>query len=178
VQQTAARSLTTTIVLMGVSGSGKSTVMDALAQRLGWVAAEGDDFHPAANIAKMRAGHPLTDEDRWPWLLAIAGWIAEQEAAGHDALVTCSVLKRAYRDLLRRGHPSVCFVHLVAPVDVLAERVARRTQHYLPASLLASQLDTLEPLAADEPGAAISAAGTQRATVAAVLAWLAARGEP
>jgi len=176
VQNRQATSPTTTIVVMGVSGSGKSTVMDGLAKHLGWVAAEGDAFHPPANVDKMRAGQPLSDEDRRPWLAAIAAWIGGQEAAGHDAIVTCSALKRAYRDLLRRDHPSVWFAHLVAPVDLLADRVTRRTQHYMPASLLESQLDTLEPLEPDEPGAVIVASGTPRDALAAILAgWQRAR---
>src|SRR5437763_16035347 len=97
---------------MGVSGSGKTTVATGLAKRLGWVFAEGDDFHPAANVEKMRAGIALTDDDRWPWLATLAAWIGEREAAGQDAVLTCSALKRAYRDVLADGHPSVRFVHI------------------------------------------------------------------
>jgi gluconokinase len=149
----------TTIVVMGVSGSGKSTVMHALAERVGWPCAEADDFHSPANVQKMRLGHPLTDEDRWPWLAAIAGWIGEQEMAGRDAIVTCSALKRAYRDVLRAGHPSVWFAHVAPPRQVLEERLRRRKGHYMPPSLLASQMATLEPLQPDEPGATITAAG-------------------
>jgi gluconokinase len=144
--------MTTTVVIMGVTGTGKTTVMEALAERLNWPAAEGDDFHPPANVEKMRAGHPLSDADRWPWLESIAAWIGERERAGQSALVSCSALRRAYRDLLRRGHPSVWFVHLVAPPAVLADRMQHRLGHYMPVSLLASQLDTLEPLEPDEPG--------------------------
>ena len=96
---------TTTIVVMGVSGSGKSTVADRLVDRLGWEFAEGDDFHPPENVAKMRAGHPLDDEDRWPWLRRLAAWIGEHEQAGRSVVVTCSALKRSYRDLLCDGHP-------------------------------------------------------------------------
>lgn len=161
----------TTIVVMGVSGSGKSTVMHALAERLGWPCAEADDFHSPANVEKMRSGHPLTDEDRRPWLAAIAAWIGEQEAAGRDAIVTCSALRRAYRDALRAGHPSVWFAHLAEPEMVLAERLRRRTGHYMPPSLLASQLATLEPLQPDEPGATITAAGIDE-TVEEILSRL------
>lgn len=153
----AERSSTTTVVIMGVSGTGKTTLLRALAERLGWVAAEGDEFHSAANIEKMETGHALDDEDRWPWLASIAAWIDARERAGQNALVTCSALRRAYRDLLRRGHPSVRFVHLVAPRAVLAERMEHRSGHYMPVSLLGSQLDTLEPLGSDEPGIVLQA---------------------
>ncbi len=148
---------TTTIVVMGVSGCGKSTVMRALADELGWPAAEADDFHSLANVAKMRSGTPLTDEDRWPWLESLAAWIGERERAGENALVTCSALRRAYRDLLRRGHASVWFAHLVVGPDVIADRLEHRQGHYMPPALLASQLETLEPLEPDEPGAALAA---------------------
>ncbi|HEY5487082.1 MAG TPA: gluconokinase [Candidatus Limnocylindrales bacterium] len=147
---------TTTIVLMGVSGSGKSSVMRKLARGLEWPAAEGDAFHSPENVEKMRNGVPLTNGDRLPWLEALAAWIGERERAGENALVTCSALKREYRDRLRRGHPSVWFVHLVAGRSALAARVERRRGHYMPASLLTSQLDTLEPLAPDEPGITLS----------------------
>jgi gluconokinase len=147
---------TTTIVVMGVSGAGKSTVAAELVRRLGWDFAEGDDFHPAENVAKMAAGHPLTDEDRWPWLRTLAAWIGEHEAAGTNAVVTCSALKRAYRDLLCEGHPSVWFAHVRAAPDLILHRVEARRGHYMPPSLLGSQLEILEPLADDEPGAQIS----------------------
>jgi gluconokinase len=164
---------TTTVVLMGVSGAGKTTVMDALSARLGWVTAEGDEFHSPENIARMRAGVPLTDEDRRPWLDAIAGWIGEREAArggqGENAIVTCSALKRSYRDRLRDGHPSVIFVHLVAPAPTLDARLRERQGHYMPPALLASQLETLEPLEADEPGAAVPADAGMPQIVDAVL---------
>jgi gluconokinase len=141
-----------TIVLMGVAGSGKSTVMAPLAEHLGWRWAEGDDFHTPANVAKMSAGHPLADDDRWPWLRAIANWIGERERAGENAVVTCSALKRTYRDLIRNGHPSVHFVHLAVDHSILERRMNQRRGHYMPPSLLASQLDTLESLDPDEPG--------------------------
>src|ERR1035437_274741 len=132
----------TTVVLMGVAGCGKSTVMAALAERLGWATAEGDDFHSPENVAKMRAGIPLSDEDRGPWLSALAGWIGEREAApggadgeaDEDAIVTCSALKRAYRDMLREGHESVVFVHLEVPVAELEGRAPARQRPYLAAA--------------------------------------------
>jgi gluconokinase len=168
--------MSTTIVLMGVSGAGKTTVMDALSARLGWVTAEGDAFHSPENVARMRAGVPLTDDDRRPWLDAIAAWIGERETArggeGENAIVTCSALRRAYRDRLRAGHPSVFFVHLVAPAPTLDTRLRERQGHYMPPSLLASQLETLEPLEPDEPGAAVPADAGLPQMVDAVLALL------
>jgi gluconokinase len=163
---------TTTIVVMGVSGSGKSTVAATLVDRLGWEFAEGDDFHPPANVAKMHAGQPLDDDDRWPWLRSLAAWIGEQERAGRSVVVTCSALKRSYRDLLRKGHPSVWFAHVTADPDLIRERIEHRTGHYMPASLLDSQLATLEPLADDEPGARVSGAGSPPSVVAELLAAL------
>ena len=170
---------TTTLVVMGVSGSGKSTVATTLVARLGWEFAEGDDFHPPANVEKMRAGHPLDDDDRWPWLRSLAAWIGEHEQAGKSAVVTCSALKRSYRDLLRDGHPSVWFAHVTADAEQIRDRVQRRTGHYMSPSLLDSQLATLEPLQDDEPGASVSGAGQPDEVVDALLATLRAeRGLP
>ena len=142
----------TSLVLMGVAGSGKSSVMAALETRLAWPSLEGDTIHPPANVAKMAAGVPLTDGDRLPWLRAVAAWIGERDAERRSSLTTCSALRRSYRDLLRRGHPWVWFVHLDAPEDVLRERLGGRAGHFMPSSLLDSQLQALEPLQADEPG--------------------------
>jgi gluconokinase len=150
-----AATMTHTLVVMGVSGVGKTSVAAAIVTRTGWTFAEGDDLHPAANRAKMAAGTPLDDEDRWPWLRRVAAWIGEQEAAGRDAVVTCSALKRGYRDLLCDGHPSVRFVHLLAPPALLQTRVDNRRGHYMPPTLLGSQLAALEPLGPDEPGFAV-----------------------
>jgi gluconokinase len=141
------------IVVMGVSGSGKTTVGQALAARLGVKYAEADEFHPPANIAKMSAGQPLTDDDRWPWLQAIAEWIGEHEDPG--AVVTCSALKRPYRDLLRSGGP-VFFVHLDGTKELIAARLAQRKGHFMPPALLDSQLADLEPLHPDEPGVVLN----------------------
>lgn len=163
---------TTSIVVMGVSGSGKSTVAAGLVEELGWEFAEGDDFHPRANVEKMRGGTPLDDDDRWPWLRRLADWIGEHEAAGTSVVVTCSALKRSYRDLLRDGHPSVWFAHVTADRELLRERVEHRSGHYMPSSLLDSQLATLEPLQDDEPGAAISGAGAPEDVVRQLLAAL------
>jgi gluconokinase len=150
----------TTVVVMGVAGAGKSSVMAALTAKLGWPALEGDSLHPATNVAKMAAGVPLTDEDRAPWLEAIAAAIGAREAEGSSSVVTCSALRRRYRDVLRRGHPSVWFIHLVAPGDVLASRITNRIGHYMPPELLTSQLETLESLETDEPGSTIETAGS------------------
>jgi len=140
----------TVIVVMGVSGSGKTTVGTAVAKELGTIYAEADTFHPRANIEKMTAGHPLTDEDRAPWLAAIASWISEHHEDG--AVVSSSALKRRYRDVLRSGG-DVWFLHLHGSRDLLAERMKTRSGHFMPVSLLDSQLADLEPLDPDEPGA-------------------------
>src|SRR3954470_15656731 len=170
---------TTTIVVMGVSGAGKSTVAAALVDRLGWDFAEGDEFHPPENVEKMRAGIPLDDDDRWPWLRRLAAWIGEHEAAGTSAVVTCSALKRSYRDLLCDGHPSVWFAHVQAASELIRDRVVHRSGHYMPASLLDSQLATLEPLQDDESGAVISGAGAPDEVVDSLLTTLdAERGLP
>lgn len=142
----------TVVVVMGVSGSGKTTVARALAERLGWPFAEADDFHPPANIEKMTAGTALTDEDRWPWLEAVRDWLTARASDGQGAVVTCSALKRSYRDLLRTSGGRVLFLHLTGERDVLASRMGGRSGHFMPSSLLDSQLATLQPLGGDEPG--------------------------
>ncbi|BBZ75910.1 gluconokinase [Mycolicibacterium anyangense] len=144
--------MTSPIVVMGVSGSGKSTVGAALAQRLRVPFADADDFHPPANIAKMTAGHPLDDRDRYPWLETIGRWLAGHPDGG---VMSCSALKRSYREQLRRHCPDVRFLHLTGSPEVIARRQASRPGHFMPASLLASQFDTLEPLGDDEHGTAI-----------------------
>jgi gluconokinase len=160
------------LIVMGVSGVGKTSVAHALVARTGWSFQEGDDLHPEANRAKMAAGHPLVDDDRWPWLQRIADWIGTREAAGDGAVVTCSALKRSYRDLLRAGHPSVRFVHLLADEVVLTSRVTHRLGHFMPAALLRSQLDTLEPLGPDEPGVGVDTQGDPDAVADRALAAL------
>jgi carbohydrate kinase (thermoresistant glucokinase family) len=132
------------IVMMGVSGSGKSTVGALLATDLGWVFEDGDAFHPPANVAKMAAGTPLTDADRWPWLAAIAARIARARGAGQGVVIGCSALKRAYRDVLRGGHADVRFLHLTGTPELIMARQAARVGHFMPASLIASQFATLE----------------------------------
>ncbi|ADT96977.1 gluconokinase [Mycolicibacterium gilvum] len=140
------------IVVMGVSGSGKSTVGAALAQRLRVPFADADDFHPPANIAKMSAGHPLDDEDRYPWLESIGEWLADHP---HGGVMSCSALKRFYRDQLRRHCPDIEFLHLAGAVETISRRQASRPGHFMPANLLQSQFQTLEPLEPDERGVVI-----------------------
>lgn len=152
--------VTVTLVVMGPSGTGKTSVAQALGAATGWVVQEGDDLHPEANRAKMAAGHPLDDADRWPWLRRVAEWIGEQEAAGQDAVVTCSALKSSYRDLLRDGHPSVRFVALLVPRATLEARLTARKGHFMPASLLDSQLATFEMLGPGERGIVVAASST------------------
>jgi gluconokinase len=139
------------IVVMGVSGTGKTSVGEELAEELGCEFVEGDSLHPRRNIEKMEHGIPLTDEDRWPWLQAIAEMVAVRDHEGTSTVVTCSALKRKYRDVLRDAAPTF-FVHLDAPFEVLEQRMQQRTKHFMPVSLLRSQVDTLEPLDDDEAG--------------------------
>ncbi|MCV7256332.1 gluconokinase [Mycolicibacterium fluoranthenivorans] len=141
------------IVVMGVSGSGKSTVGAALAQRLRVPFADADDFHPPANIEKMKAGHPLDDEDRKPWLATLGDWLGER--CGDGGVMSCSALKRRYRDQLRAHCPGIQFLHLSGTPEIIGARQASRPGHFMPASLLASQFDTLEPLEEDEAGVVI-----------------------
>jgi gluconokinase len=143
------------LVIMGVSGSGKTTVARILTERLGWPYAEADEFHPQANIDKMSAGTPLTDEDRWPWLAAMRDWLSEQARAGRSTIVTCSALKLAYRDVLREAEGRVRFIHLTAAPEVIAPRLGHREGHFMPPSLLPSQFATLEPLAEGEDGVVV-----------------------
>ena len=133
------------LIVMGVSGSGKSTIGETLAERLGWPFEDGDRFHPASNVAKMSAGHPLTDEDRWPWLQAIADEIDRACQAGERAVIACSALKRAYRDILVHGRDDVRIVFLDGTQDLIAARLAARKGHFMPPGLLDSQFKTLEP---------------------------------
>jgi gluconokinase/shikimate kinase len=139
------------LILMGVSGCGKSTVAAFLASRLGWPFEEGDALHPQANVEKMAAGHPLTDADRGPWLAKVADWIDERLDAGENGLITCSALKRSYRDLINRRGSGLIFVFLAGSKETIAARLAARHGHFMPSSLLDSQFADLEEPAADEP---------------------------
>lgn len=151
------------VVVMGVSGCGKTTVATRIAARTGFVFAEADDFHPAANVAKMSAGVPLEDVDRWPWLRSLAGWMAERAAVGESTVIACSALKRSYRDVLADGPPTVDFVHLDGPPELVRARLVARVGHYMPPSLLDSQLATLEPLQPDERGVVLDLSRTPEA---------------
>ena len=159
-------------VVMGVSGCGKSTVGALLAEALGAAYLEGDDLHPPGNVARMAAGTPLTDDDRRDWLLAIAQRIATARAERRGLVVSCSALKRHYRDTLRSAAPELAFVHLSAEAAVLAERVRTRAHAYMPASLLASQLQTLEAPGLDERAATFEATLPPAAIAAQAAAWL------
>lgn len=158
------------LVVMGVTSTGKSTIAAGLAERLGWEFRDGDDFHPPANVAKMKSGTPLTDEDRWPWLRAIAAWIDERRRTGRHAIVTCSALKRAYRDILLQGRPDVRLVFLDGSRELIAKRMAARTGHFMPPSLLDSQLATLETPGPDEHPLTVSIDASPKAIVDEILA--------
>ena len=158
------------LVVMGVSGSGKSTLALELADRLGLPMAEADEFHPPENIEKMSQQIPLTDEDRWPWLRTLRDWMSEQTAGG--SIITCSALRRSYRDVLREAHGQVLFLHVTVDTPRLTGRLAHRSGHFMPASLLDSQLATLEALDADEGGVVLSNDGSIEDLIESASAWL------
>jgi gluconokinase len=169
------------LIVMGVSGSGKTTVAELIAKRLGWPFMEGDRLHPKANVEKMRQGIPLTDADRAPWLDRIGEELKSWAAEGRSGVMTCSALKRAYRDRIRIARPDVRFVYLKGSLALIEARVAARHHEYMPASLLQSQFDTLEEPTPDEPGVVtIDAAGSADEEAAAAIAalGLAASGRP
>lgn len=161
----------TMLVVMGVSGSGKSTIARRLADALGYVFMDGDDLHPQANVAKMSAGIPLDDADRAPWLDAIVAWMRRELAAGRSAVVACSALKRKYRERLRQAGPAVRFVYLEVDHDELARRMHGR-EHFMPPELLGSQLATLEEPDRDEPALQVDANGPVDEVVARALRGL------
>lgn len=160
------------IIVMGVSGSGKSTIGALLAERLGWPFADADGFHPPENVAKMAAGTPLTDADRWPWLDAIAAHIGAARQAGQPVVVACSALRRAYRDRLRAGHGDLLFLHLSGAPEVIAARQAARQGHFMPPSLMASQFATLEDTVAEPDAVTVSVKASPHEVVEAALAHL------
>ncbi|MBD0419633.1 gluconokinase [Streptomyces sp. TRM S81-3] len=164
------------VVVMGVAGTGKTTIGPLLAARLGVPYAEGDDFHPPANIAKMTAGTPLTDEDRWPWLDAIGGWAHGR--AGLGGVVSSSALKRSYRDRLRAAAPGVVFVHLTGSRELIEDRMSHRQGHFMPTALLDSQFATLQPLEPDEAGVAVDVAGSPEEITERAMKALKALSEP
>jgi gluconokinase len=140
----------THLVVMGVAGSGKSTIAAALSRQLGWVCAEADEFHPQSNIEKMSQGTPLQDEDRWPWLQEIQNWMTGQARANKSTVLTCSALKQSYRQLLSQAEGRVLFLHLHGEADLIGQRMQGREGHFMPPTLLPSQLATLEPLSDEE----------------------------
>ncbi len=160
---------------MGVSGSGKTSVARRVAEVLGADVVDADDLHPETNVAKMAAGTPLTDDDRWPWLDLVADAMRERRSAGTDVVVACSALRRVYRDVLRTGADDVTFVLLDVPQDDLEQRLSQREGHFMPATLLESQLSTLEPFSSGDEGLVVDAAGDVEATSTAVLTALGSR---
>lgn len=158
------------LVVMGVSGSGKSTLAAALAEQLELPMAEADEFHPEANIAKMAAQTPLTDEDRWPWLHALRDWMSAHAETG--SVITCSALRRSYRDLLSTAEGRVIFLHVDVDVPRLSTRLAHRSGHFMPPELLKSQLQTLEPLDPDEDGVRLPNNTTIEDLLSAARSWL------
>jgi gluconokinase len=164
------------VVVAGVAGSGKTTVGQLLAARLGWAFADADQFHPAANIAKMRAQVPLTDADRWPWLHAIVAWMDERAAAGESAVIACSALKRSYRELLLSA-PTARMVFLVVPPDADEARLSSRQGHFFPRQLLDSQFADLELPGPPEPVLMVAATGTPEQTTDEVIRQLGLPGD-
>ena len=164
--------LKTAIIVMGVAGCGKSTVAELLTERLGWTMAEGDDFHSPENKAKMASGTPLTDADRKPWLEAIRDWL---DRTPGNAVVTCSALRRSYRDILGTARGRVRFLHLHGTPAVLGSRIGGRTGHFMPPGLLVSQLETLEPLGPDEDGTVVDVSASPEEIVELALTRLALR---
>lgn len=160
----------TALLVMGVAGSGKSTIAALMAGRLGWIFRDADDFHPPENVAKMSAGVPLTDADRKPWLAAIAAWIDERRARGEKGVVTCSALKRAYRDALIGAREDVRLVFLEGGRELIGARMAARRDHFMPTALLDSQFATLEPPGPDEAPVVVHVGGTPETIVEAILA--------
>ena len=166
------------LVVMGVSGAGKSTIATILAERLGWTFEEGDSLHPTVNVEKMSAGIPLTDEDRWPWLAKVADWIDGRLDTGESGVITCSALKRSYRNVINRRGVGVEFVYLALDRVDLEERVESRRNHFMPPTLLDSQLDTLEPPGATEPAIEVDAGADAQLVVDRIMRALGLRGKP
>ena len=172
----AAGAVPTAIVVMGVSGSGKTTIAALLAGKLGWTFADADDFHPPANVEKMHAGTPLTDDDRWPWLRAIRAFIDERRDRGEHAVVGCSALRRVYRDIVVGDVRDVRLVYLAGDRDLIARRQAARHGHFMPTSLMASQFATLEEPGPDERPVTVSVAHRPAEIVDAIVRELGLAG--
>jgi gluconokinase len=159
-------------VVMGVSGSGKTTVARGISTLTGLTFAEADRFHPECNVARMRSGLPLDDAARWPWLRELASWMATRSAEGVSTVLACSALKRSYRDVLRQGPPALSFVYLRGPAEMIRERISRREGHYMPASLLDSQFAALEPPQPDESCLVLDVSASPEALVSAAVSGL------
>ncbi len=168
----------TILAVMGVSGSGKTTIARALAGRLGWPFQEGDDLHPPANVAKMHAGIPLDDSDRMPWLQAVAAWVDARLAAGENGIITCSLLKRAYRDIVVGDRSRVRLLFLRGDEALIGDHVAHRQHHFMPASLLHSQFETLEEPGPDEHPIVVQIGKTVADTVQAAMEAVGAVCQP
>jgi carbohydrate kinase (thermoresistant glucokinase family) len=163
------------LVIMGVSGCGKSTIAKILSRELGWDYRDGDEFHPKSNVEKMHSGTPLTDEDRWPWLNAIAAWIDGKRQVGAHGVVTCSALKKSYRDILIGPREDVSLIYLKGDEELIARRLARRKDHFMPKGLLRSQFQTLQEPGADEHPITVSVAPTPEEIIVTILAELGRR---
>jgi gluconokinase len=166
------------LVVMGVSGSGKSTIASMLAHRLHWLYEDGDWFHPKSNIEKMHHGEPLNDADRWPWLHAIADWIDATRKSGNHGIVACSALKRAYRDILVGARPDVRIIYLKGDRELIARRIAARADHFMPTTLLDSQFQALEEPKADERPIVVSIAPHPRDIVETIVEKLGVTASP
>ena len=160
------------LIIMGVSGCGKTTIAELLSRELGWDYRDGDEFHPKSNVEKMHSGTPLTDDDRWPWLKAIAAWIDEKRQAGAHAIVTCSALKKGYRDILIGPRKDVALIYLKGTEELIAARLSKRKHHFMPKGLLQSQFQTLQEPGPDEHPITVSISPTPEEIVAAILAEL------
>jgi carbohydrate kinase (thermoresistant glucokinase family) len=157
------------LIVMGVSGCGKTTIAELLSRELGWEYRDGDEFHPKSNVEKMHSGTPLTDDDRWPWLKAIAAWIDNKRQAGEHAIVTCSALKKSYRDILIGPRKDVGLFFLKATEDLIAERLSKRHGHFMPKALLRSQFQTLQEPGPDEHPVTVSIVPAPEEIVATIL---------
>lgn len=157
------------IVVMGVASSGKTSLGERLAERLGWPFRDADSFHPPANVAKMSSGIPLTDEDRKPWLAAIAAWIDDLRASGGNGIVTCSALKKAYREVIVGDRPDVALVYLRGSRELIGQRMAARQHHFMPPALLDSQFATLEEPSSDEKPLVVQVEASKEAIVEQVV---------
>jgi carbohydrate kinase (thermoresistant glucokinase family) len=157
------------LIIMGVSGCGKTTIAELLSRELGWEYRDGDEFHPKSNVEKMHSGTPLTDEDRWPWLKAIAAWIDQRRQAGEHAIVTCSALKRSYREILAGARTDVGLIYLKGDEELIAQRLSKRHHHFMPKALLHSQFQALQEPGPDEHPITVSIEPAPEEIAAAIL---------